>query len=60
MELLDVAGEAGVQGGDFTFLHSAFGCSSLHPITLLISCSVLLFSSFLLGKFSVMVSSLCV
>lgn len=57
VELSDVAGEVSVQGGDFTFLNSTFSCSSLYPIMLLISCSVLLFSSFLLGKFSVMVSS---
>lgn len=56
MELLDVAGEASVQEGDFTFLNSAFSCS-FYLITLFVSCSVLLFSSFLLGKFSIMVSS---
>lgn len=55
-ELLDVASEAGVQEGDFIFLNSAFSCS-FYLIALFVSCSMLLFSSFLLGKFSVMVSS---
>lgn len=56
MELLDVAGEARMQEGDFAFLSSAFSCS-FYPIMLFVSCSVLLFSNFLLDKFSVMVSS---